>query len=587
MARNEITLLKSIIENIVFNIQVVLVENTTVSTLTVCNTLYLHTDSKVTIDDIEYNVDSFVINQQLVLSPVTSGDPLVDVTTTAFVIDTPTFYHGTPTKVSTKNVEDQNVVGYKGPLIWLLEWVDIEPPEDEDTSNVRATIKGANIFYLNDAEQENWSIDEHYDEVVDPMQNVSDYVYNALSLLTGILDYPLDRPKRRNHVDFGTYIDDRGYDKTILPGHLSGVQATLDIPFVVDPCECDVVEICEAVTLKINGISFNDLPAGTNKVLEVVDQDDNQVGTKVNENKWKVVAAGAPANISLNTVPFGTIPAGGSKDIAVHNTADTDVGTKIDNNEIEIGDTDVTFNGAGVTDPKAETSYAISVKDQLGNDVGAIEDQSFTSLDIEVTIPAVAINTANPYRTGQTTSFRTGDDGDLEEGNGAAWLTLSHNNGFGANTNRFTDTAGNQNYDGTSGSLADILIDWSSWDQVGDTVLGWYRVVTGPGTETWNEAIDGALASSQAGFSDWRLPNMTELHGVSQKELIGGMVIDLDYAPFNIDISVQGERLWTSTTAPSGRAYNLIENGSIIGSAKGSTISWIQLRTFTLAELGL
>ena len=47
-------------------------------------------------------------------------------------------------------------------------------------------------------------------------------------------------------------------------------------------------------------------------------------------------------------------------------------------------------------------------------------------------------STATLMKTGQTTSFRTGDDGDLEAGRNVSFTVLAENNPFG-NTNRFTD----------------------------------------------------------------------------------------------------------------------------------------------------
>jgi hypothetical protein len=90
-------------------------------------------------------------------------------------------------------------------------------------------------------------------------------------------------------------------------------------------------------------------------------------------------------------------------------------------------------------------------------------------------------------KTGQTTSYATGDDGDLEEG--VAWPNP-----------RFTD-----NSDGT---VTDNL-----------TGLIWLKDANCFGTRTWNNALSDAngLASGSCGLTDgssagdWRLPNTYEL----------------------------------------------------------------------------
>jgi hypothetical protein len=123
-------------------------------------------------------------------------------------------------------------------------------------------------------------------------------------------------------------------------------------------------------------------------------------------------------------------------------------------------------------------------------------------------------------KTGQTTSYRTGDDGDIEAGRATSFTVLASNNPFG-NTNRFTDTAGGQTYTNR------IRIDWSTYD--GTSVLGYYQLAT-PLSYTWNQAIDWALALSISTFtSGWRLPNVKEFMNIMN----WGIAQNLNYAPFS------------------------------------------------------
>ena len=91
---------------------------------------------------------------------------------------------------------------------------------------------------------------------------------------------------------------------------------------------------------------------------------------------------------------------------------------------------------------------------------------------------------ATIMKTGQTVSYRTGDDGDIEAGRATDFLTLASNNPFG-NTNRFTDELGGQTY------TNNIVIDWSTYN--GTDVLGYSRVNQ---QATWDDAIDNCLAYS-------------------------------------------------------------------------------------------
>jgi len=80
------------------------------------------------------------------------------------------------------------------------------------------------------------------------------------------------------------------------------------------------------------------------------------------------------------------------------------------------------------------------------------------------TYPAAVNLSCKPFpigatlmKTGQTTSYRTGDDGDLEAGRETNFTTLRRRNPF-ANLNRFTDELGGQTY------TNNIVIDWSTYE---------------------------------------------------------------------------------------------------------------------------
>lgn len=140
---------------------------------------------------------------------------------------------------------------------------------------------------------------------------------------------------------------------------------------------------------------------------------------------------------------------------------------------------------------------------------------------------------ATLMKTGQTTSYRTGDDGDLEAGRATSFLVLASNNPFG-NTNRFTDVLGGSTY------ATAIVLDWSTYDGV--SVLGYTRTFTGTNL-TWNQAVDTGIATSVGTFtSGWRLANINELQNLFNYGSASGV---LNYSPFT---SITQQNLWTSTT---------------------------------------
>jgi len=186
--------------------------------------------------------------------------------------------------------------------------------------------------------------------------------------------------------------------------------------------------------------------------------------------------------------------------------------------------------------------------------------------------PSPAPVGAELIKTGQTTSYRTGDDGDIEAGRDVSFSVLPSNNPFG-NTNRFTDELGGSTY------TNNIVIDWSTYD--GHEVLG-YRRTPSASAVIWNNAIDEALAVSIGAFTTgWRLTNVRELMNLMNFESGAGWPYRFDYPPFNITVG----DLWSSTTMY-GITTNAFYYGnvgtSILYGGKASSFKYIPCRTFTV-----
>jgi len=152
-----------------------------------------------------------------------------------------------------------------------------------------------------------------------------------------------------------------------------------------------------------------------------------------------------------------------------------------------------------------------------------------------------------PILTGQTISYRTGDDG-WHFANGTydytppiypvsfasldTFTTLVDNNAFG-NKNRFTDDFGTQVY--ANAYVIDHL-----------TGLAYSQSFFGDGSSTWDSAIDNSSSSSFNGFTDWRCANFSEWTSLMQtsSSLTGG---SMNYVPFSHNFST---RKASSTTRP-------------------------------------
>ena len=154
-----------------------------------------------------------------------------------------------------------------------------------------------------------------------------------------------------------------------------------------------------------------------------------------------------------------------------------------------------------------------------------------------------------PLQSGQTTSYATGDDGDLQRGRLVDFDTLPYNNGFG-NTYRFTDELGGQTF------TNNIIIDWSTWDG-GTDVLGFILSINSDSnnsTQTWTDWMSGQPYTTDS-FSNWYVVNVAELNNLINYEYTSG----LNGYPFNNPTSADG-LFWTSTTSPNNTANALYKN---------------------------
>ena len=182
-----------------------------------------------------------------------------------------------------------------------------------------------------------------------------------------------------------------------------------------------------------------------------------------------------------------------------------------------------------------------------------------------------SISTATLMKTGQTTSYRTGDDGDIEAGRAASFLVLAENNPFG-NTNRFTDELGGSTY------TNNIVIDWSTYN--GSSVLGWYKNIDNA-NQTWVTAIDNSILVSIGSFiSGWALPNANEMLSLVEYNTSHA----LNYSPFN---NTNTDIFWTSTTNPlaSNQAFRVANAAFGLLSVAKTTATgyrYIARRTFTV-----
>lgn len=284
----------------------------------------------------------------------------------------------------------------------------------------------------------------------------------------------------------------------------------------------------------------NAVPDAPDVTYQRVDSASNPIGSPVD------VPAGTAPNI---TCPDGTVTINNSVPTTLHTVA-------------------VKSNGSAT---QAIADSTITKPD--GTTVGL---PATVALDVRDYRSGIAYQFGGTHWSGQSTSYRTGDEGDLY---GASWFsyappvypthyarlganrtTLESNNIHG-NTDRFTDRSGGQTY---------------SDDIVQDHLTGieWYRVLQT--AATWNDAIDGAESMSVGGNTDWHLPPSRVLDIIAN-DASGSTSGSLNFAPF----SISNTNYWTgSTFGPTTTSAWRMTAQAFAATAKTNTNPWIACRRF-------
>ena len=331
--------------------------------------------------------------------------------------------------------------------------------------------------------------------------------------------------------------------------------------------------VCADATVELNGVLFDTVASGDTLDIEVrQEQGSTQVGSKQGQY-WRI--DDSPVNINGGLI--ANVPAEDTLSINVtlngSNSGTWNSGTQTW--EVVSACADTTIEVNGTTEGTFPSGSTVDI--QLSDSGGVVTPDSVTVVgnDVQIVLPDCvgASVGATLMKTGQTTSYRTGDDGDLEAGRDVSFFVLASNNPFG-NTNRFTDELGGSTY------TNNIVIDWSTYN--GTNVLGISRLSIDTGN-TWNQAVDNSLSYSIGTFtSGWRLPNIKEIFNLMNFANDQNNI--LNYSPLNL--SSVGRVYWSSNTVLNAttQAYILNNIGLMNLATKTTSVAYthFRVRTFTV-----
>ncbi len=332
------------------------------------------------------------------------------------------------------------------------------------------------------------------------------------------------------------------------------------------------------VTININGVLWDVIDAGeTENIIVRQSSGSTQVGAKQGQYYRiadSVITLEDALGVTLSTTNVkaedpATIVAPSARVSNSDDSYDTNVvsGGDLELPDITVSNSDDSYS---VTYPSVQDvelpDETINIVDEVGNPLDSITFPVYTDPNIDISSYCPPPIGATLMKTGQTTSYRTGDDGDLQEGRETDFFTLEYNNPFG-NTNRFTDELGGQTY------TNNIVIDWSTYNAVTGKVLGVYRVFGSP--VNWDGAIDNALSLSVGTFtSGWRNANINELNNFALR--LSSLVFN--YTPLS-----SPNQHWSSTSYfVSSLAWSTSAAGVVNAGVKTTTLRYFPVRTFTV-----
>jgi hypothetical protein len=289
----------------------------------------------------------------------------------------------------------------------------------------------------------------------------------------------------------------------------------------------------------------------------------NTLGTTVNSTTspsvQDVILNAPDATINIKKFGDGTIA---SIDVPSGTTAN-----------YSVADNAITVNGTNgftidATDP---LNIVLSDGTSTVTPVSVTPNAGSHHVDIVLPTNSPTYSSAMLIKTGQTTSYATNDDGDLEKGRGSSFFTLVANNPFG-NTNRFTDTLGGTTY------ANNIVIDWSTYN--GSTVLGYRRTELNVTSGGWASCVSTCAALSFGGFtSGWRLANLNEWNNILNIEYTN----PLGYTPFSSFAWTYSSHTSSSLkVAAASYSWGVQASGYQIGKDKTENSSCLAVRTFTV-----
>ena len=191
-------------------------------TLSVSTTKYLSSKSIITAGGLQYNVDSFTKDEEVVVSPRGHSTAF---TFSSFTLREPTFLHGTASSVNSEYLEISNKTREKTPFIWLLRGYTDEFYGEMNGKDRDSTVR---LFFMDETNADKWLNDDHDVNAINQMSSLCDLFIDVIQASPAFDDLTnwrvTDRPR------FGVEVTNQGSNGQIIDEDLSGVELNITLP---------------------------------------------------------------------------------------------------------------------------------------------------------------------------------------------------------------------------------------------------------------------------------------------------------------------------------------------------------------------
>jgi len=183
----------------------------------------------VVINSNSYQITEILLNTYFKITSSTA------VTGTQWIAEAPYFYSGTPIAIDSILKQIQNG-SKKYPVIVLFETIRQNIIND----NTKATGINAdvNLFFMDNANFKDWLTEDHYENVIEPMQEYLDEFIAACNKSIYINEYEFDKYNIINHAKWGIYVEEKGKVRSIFTDELSGIELQMTLPIMRHYVSC-------------------------------------------------------------------------------------------------------------------------------------------------------------------------------------------------------------------------------------------------------------------------------------------------------------------------------------------------------------